>query len=148
MAHGANGFTVTDTAHPVSTHAFDDHRERAAAIRTRTLPTTGTGEHTLLVQALISAARRGVRVRVLVPGPHTDSFTVKIATKVAWGDLLLAGIEIFVYPPTMLHVTLFVIDREFGAQMTGVYERDLESEEQYDDAAWEQRTLGETLMET
>ncbi len=129
----------------------------------------------LLVQALISASKRGVRVRVLVPGPHIDSFTVKIASKVDWGDLLLAGIEIFVYQPTMLHVKLLVIDhefvsvgstnldirslrlndeaslnvydREFAAQMTRVYEEDLENAEPYDYATWKQRTLGEKLME-
>ncbi len=129
----------------------------------------------LLVQALVSASRRGVRVRVLVPGPHIDSFTVKIASKVDWGDLLLAGISIFVYQPTMLHVKLLVIDhefvsvgstnldirslrlndeaslniydREFAAQMTAVFERDLEHAEPYDYATWKRRTMAEKLME-
>ena len=129
----------------------------------------------LLVQALIAAARRGVRVRVLVPGPHIDSLTVKIASKADWGDLLLAGISIFVYQPTMLHVKLLVIDhefvsvgstnldirslrlndeaslniydREFAAQMTAVYDRDLEDAESYDYAAWKRRTMAEKLME-
>lgn len=130
----------------------------------------------LLVQALVSAAKRGVRIRVLVPGPHIDSFTVKIASKADWGDLLRAGVKIFVYQPTMLHVKLLVIDhefvsvgstnldirslrlndeaslniydREFAAQMTAVFERDLEDAEPYDYDTWKRRTLGEKLMET
>jgi len=67
----------------------------------------------LLVEAFVAARTRGVRVRVLLPGPHIDSFTVRIASKQVWGALLRAGVEIYVYQPTMLHTKLIVIDQEF-----------------------------------
>jgi cardiolipin synthase A/B len=67
----------------------------------------------LLIEALIAARARCVRVRILLPGPHIDSFTVKIASKADWGALLQAGAEIHVYQPTMLHTKLLIIDAEF-----------------------------------
>jgi cardiolipin synthase A/B len=35
----------------------------------------------LLVDVLVAALRRGVRLRILLPGPHLDSETVKIASR-------------------------------------------------------------------
>src|SRR3546814_13425034 len=48
----------------------------------------------LAIKALLAARQRGVRVRILLPGKHIDSETVRIASKAAWGPLLLAGVEI------------------------------------------------------
>src|SRR5690606_23736476 len=64
----------------------------------------------LAVQALLSALRRGVRVRVLVPGEHIDSETVRIASKRLWGELLREGAEIYEYEPTMMHVKSMIAD--------------------------------------
>lgn len=41
-----------------------------------------------LIEALIAARGRDVRVRILLPGPHIDSLSVKIASKTDWGALL------------------------------------------------------------
>jgi cardiolipin synthase A/B len=60
---------------------------------------------------LVQAARRGVRVRILVPGEHTDSRLVRWASRAAWGELLEAGVEFYEYQPTMYHCKLFVVDR-------------------------------------
>jgi len=67
----------------------------------------------LLIEALIAARSRNVRIRILVPGPHMDALAVKIASKSDWGSMLQAGIEIHEYQPTMLHSKLLVIDTEF-----------------------------------
>ncbi|HET8770219.1 MAG TPA: phospholipase D-like domain-containing protein, partial [Gemmatimonadaceae bacterium] len=67
----------------------------------------------LLVRALIAARQRGVRVRVLLPGPHIDSESVRIASKAEWGPLLAAGVEIHVYQPTMIHTKMLIVDDEF-----------------------------------
>ena len=58
----------------------------------------------LIVKALLAARDRGVKVRILLPGKHIDSETVRIASKAEWGPLLLAGIEVHEYQPTMVHV--------------------------------------------
>lgn len=58
---------------------------------------------------LTAAAGRGVRVRVIVPGP-TDEKTVKRASRASWGELLRAGIEIWEYQPALFHCKVMVVD--------------------------------------
>ncbi|WP_254276718.1 phosphatidylserine/phosphatidylglycerophosphate/cardiolipin synthase family protein [Halomonas sp. 3H] len=129
----------------------------------------------LLVEALIAALGRGVRVRIMLPGPYMDALTVKVASKADWGTLLHAGAEIHVYQPTMLHTKLLVIDGEFvsvgstnvdmrsirlndeaslniyssdfATQMTVVFEEDLLAAEPYSLEQWKDRPLRERLSE-
>ncbi len=129
----------------------------------------------LLVQALVSACERGVKVRILVPGPHTDSQSVRVASKRVWGALLAAGAEIFIYLPTMLHTKLLVVDglmvsvgstnadlrsfqlndeaslniydRDFAQAMTEVFDADLVPTEQYTLDQWQQRPWRERFAE-
>jgi len=129
----------------------------------------------LISLALIEARRRGVRVRVVLPGKHIDSETVRLSAKASWGPLLKAGIEIHEYQPTMLHVKLLIVDGElvslgstnfdirsfrlndeaslnvyhhgFAEQMTAVFEADLGKSVQYSYEMWERRPLREKLAE-
>jgi cardiolipin synthase len=64
----------------------------------------------LTVRALVAAARRGVQVRVITPGPIIDSDVVRAASRERWGGLLKAGIRIAEYQPTMYHVKALVVD--------------------------------------
>lgn len=130
----------------------------------------------LLIEALITARARDVHVRILLPGPHIDAFTVKIASKTDWGVLLQAGAEIHIYQPTMLHTKLLVIDTEFvsvgstnfdmrsirlndeaslniyssdfASKMTAVFEEDLLSAEPYSLDHWDNRSWRERFSET
>jgi cardiolipin synthase len=130
----------------------------------------------LVVRALRMALKRGVRVRVLVPGEHIDSETVRIASRAIWGELLQAGMEIHVYTPTMIHVktliadgllvsvgstnfdmrsfslndeaSLNVYDRGFAARMTRVFENDLRSARPYTYQQWLDRPWHEKFSET
>src|SRR3546814_11748719 len=45
------------------------------------------------IDALVSAAERGVEVRILVPGPHIDKGFVRTAGRAAYAELLEAGIR-------------------------------------------------------
>ncbi len=129
----------------------------------------------LLIEALVAARGRDVRVRILLPGPHIDALTVKIASKADWGELLRAGVEIHVYQPTMLHTKLLVIDTEFvsvgstnfdmrslrlndeaslniynrgfASDMTAVFETDLLAAERYSLDHWNNRPLRAKLSE-
>jgi len=67
------------------------------------------------VQALVDAADRGVRVRVLVPGRHIDKNVVRHAGRARYGELLSAGVRIFEYAPTMLHAKCLVVDGVWSA---------------------------------
>ena len=130
----------------------------------------------LLIEALIAARERNVRVRILLPGPHIDAFTVKIASKTDWGVLLQAGAEIHIYQPTMLHTKLLVIDTgfvsvgstnfdmrsirlndeaslnlyssDFASQMTAIFEEDLLAAEPYSLDHWNNRSWREKFSET
>lgn len=65
--------------------------------------------------ALVTAARRGVRVRILVPGPIIDSDVVRRASRANWGPLLAAGIAIHEYQPTMFHCKVMVVDQRVSS---------------------------------
>ena len=130
----------------------------------------------LAVNALQAAIERGVKVRVLVPGKHIDSETVRIASKKLWGPLLEAGAEVYEYQPTMMHVKMMIVDdfmvsvgstnfdersfqlndeaslniydREFALAMREEFERDMRRSETYDYEKWSQRPWTEKFMET
>ena len=64
----------------------------------------------MAIDALAAAARRGVKVRILVPGPKIDAELVRRASRARWGELLEAGVEIAEYQPTMFHCKVLVVD--------------------------------------
>jgi len=129
----------------------------------------------LTVRAMRMALKRGVRVRVLVPGEHIDSDLVRISSRAIWGDLLQVGAEIHIYQPTMMHVksliadgflvsvgstnfdirsfqlndeaSLNVYDRDFAARMTAAFERDLQQAKPYTYEEWLARPWHEKLTE-
>ena len=61
-------------------------------------------------RALVRAARRGVRVRVIVPGPHTDQRLVRLASRRMYGELLEGGVQIYEYRSGMTHVKALMVD--------------------------------------
>jgi cardiolipin synthase len=60
--------------------------------------------------ALEAAVRRGVDVRVIVPGEFTDVPIVRQASRWHYERLLGRGIRIFEYQPTMMHAKTMVVD--------------------------------------
>ena len=62
-------------------------------------------------EELVKAAKRGVRVRIIVPGRHIDAALVRMASRARWGPLLEAGVEIHEFQPTMYHCKVFIADR-------------------------------------
>lgn len=129
----------------------------------------------LIVDALLAARERGVRIRVLLPGPHIDSTSVKVSSRSTWGALLRNGIEIHEYQPTMMHTKLLVVDGNmtsvgstnfdirsfrlndeaslniydaaFAEAMTAVFEHDLESAKRYTHEMWINRPWREKMAE-
>lgn len=147
----------------------------AAAVRSIDLEASYFVPDELAIKALLAARERGVRVRIVVPGEHIDSEAVRLSSRGSWGPLLEAGVEIHEYLPTMMHTKLLIVDdemvsvgstnfdirsfrvndeaslnvydREFAAQMTAAFERDLTNTKKYDYAMWEKRPLREKLAE-
>lgn len=61
-------------------------------------------------KALRRTARRGVDVRVLVPGPRTDHPWVRDAARRFYGKLLRNRVRIFEYQPRVLHGKMTICD--------------------------------------
>jgi len=61
-------------------------------------------------KALIAAAKRGVKVRIITPGEHIDTELVRKASRSGWGELLKANIKIAEYVPTMYHCKVLIVD--------------------------------------
>jgi cardiolipin synthase len=64
----------------------------------------------LALYAIEDALRRGVRVRIIMPGHFTDAGTVRSASRALWGGILRAGAELYEYQPTMYHCKVLVVD--------------------------------------
>jgi cardiolipin synthase A/B len=60
--------------------------------------------------SLLEARRRGVRVRLMVEGDLTDAKPVKYASRADYDALLAAGIQIYEFQPTMMHVKALIVD--------------------------------------
>jgi cardiolipin synthase A/B len=61
-------------------------------------------------KALRRAARRGVDVRLLLPGARTDHPWVRQAARRFYGKMLRNGVKIFEYQPRMLHAKMILCD--------------------------------------
>lgn len=66
-----------------------------------------------VLRALLRARRRGVRVRVIVPG-ESDVKVVQWASRHLYGWLLRRGVEIYERQHRMLHSKLMVIDKRWS----------------------------------
>ncbi|MBL9166664.1 MAG: hypothetical protein JNN07_02910 [Verrucomicrobiales bacterium] len=64
----------------------------------------------LAIETFISARERGVRIEIIVPGPHADAPLVQGASRSLWGALMDAGIEIYEYQATMYHCKVIIVD--------------------------------------
>jgi cardiolipin synthase A/B len=60
--------------------------------------------------ALVRAVQRGGRVRIIVPGRHTDQRLVRLASRRMYQELLAGGVGIYEYRPAMTHVKALIVD--------------------------------------
>ena len=64
-----------------------------------------------LAEALIEAVeKRGVQVRILVPGTKSDLLLTRSASRRGYGPLLKAGARVFEYQRSMMHAKILLID--------------------------------------
>jgi len=129
----------------------------------------------LTLHALRLALERGVRLRIVVPGKHIDTETVRRASRASWGPLLAAGAVIAEYEPTMYHckvlivddllvsvgstnfdnrsfrlndeATLNIYDADFALAQTVIFEDDLRLSRRITYEEWVNRPLREKLTE-
>ena len=147
----------------------------AAATRSIDLSSAYFVPDELTIEALVAALRRGVRVRIITPGPIIDAKTVRAASRASWGPLLEAGAQMHEYQPTMFHCKVFVVDgllvsvgstnfdnrsfrlndeanlniydADFAAAETRQFEADLQRSKPVTLEAWRNRPWREKAME-
>jgi cardiolipin synthase len=129
----------------------------------------------LTIKALTDAAKRGVTVQIITVGSHSDSETVRRASRARWGALLEAGIEIHEYLPTMYHCKVMIVDglwttvgstnfdprsfslndeanvnyhdRDFALRQIEIFQEDLARSRQVTFQEWKDRPLAEKFWE-
>lgn len=122
-----------------------------------------------MVGLLEKAVRRGVKVRVMVPGQVTDSSIVRHAGHRRFQELLEHGVEIYEYQRTLNHQKVMIvdgiwshvgstnlddrsldindeasvglIDSEVAARLESAFKADLRYSTRLDAASWEERPL-------
>ncbi|MFI7320288.1 phosphatidylserine/phosphatidylglycerophosphate/cardiolipin synthase family protein [Streptomyces venezuelae] len=62
------------------------------------------------VEFLCAAARRGVEVEIVLPGPHTDKRVCQLAGQHHYEELVACGVKIYQYQPTMMHAKIITVD--------------------------------------
>ena len=125
--------------------------------------------------ALVDAVKRGVEVKVMVPGRHIDLPMVRFASWMHYGDLLKSGVKIYEYRPTMFHNKTMIVDgifstigsinfdarsmnrnaeesmafydRGFAATMEAMFNEDLKRCEEITFEQWDNRGLPKRLSE-
>lgn len=126
------------------------------------------------ITALASAARSGVRVRLIVP-ERIDGILVRYATRAYFAELLEAGAEVHHFRGGLLHsktvrvddaiafvgtanmdlrsfelnfeVNLLVLDHGFNAQLRALQERYLQRSGRLDPEAWSRRSAWQTARD-
>ncbi|MFB8000182.1 phosphatidylserine/phosphatidylglycerophosphate/cardiolipin synthase family protein [Streptomyces sp. NPDC056002] len=124
---------------------------------------------------LCAAARRGVEVEILLPGPHTDKRVCQLAGQRHYEDLTACGVKIYQYQPTMMHtktvtidriaslvgstnfnrrsldhdeeVMLAVLDQDFTAALDGHFDEDREKSVLMEHGRWKRRDLVQRARE-
>jgi cardiolipin synthase len=127
-----------------------------------------------VTRALVRAARRGVDVRVLLPG-RSDSTLVYYASRAMWPKLMKRGVRIFEWDRSILHaktavidgrwstigtynldtwsrkynleVNVAVLDPGFARLMEDSFLRDLDVSREVDPQAFKFRPIGERVLE-
>ena len=97
--------------------------------------------------ALEEASERGVKVRILVAGPHIDHPAIRRVSRHDSRHLLEAGAKIFEYQPAMIHAKIMVVDERwcvFGS--TNFDHRSFALNDEINVAAID-RKLAETLVD-
>jgi cardiolipin synthase len=62
------------------------------------------------IDLLVEARRRGIVIRIMVTGMHSDVWLARLNSVRLYGPLLRSGIEVYEYERTMLHHKTMVID--------------------------------------
>lgn len=131
--------------------------------------------NSVIIDLLLDAADRGVKIRIMVPGKTTDSEISKVAGDESFGVLLDAGIDLFYYQKTMLHtkiitidgvlscigsanfnhrsmlkddeINVVILDEQVTGELNDHFQEDLEHCDKIEKGSWKKRSLMKRAME-
>ncbi|MFK0026628.1 phosphatidylserine/phosphatidylglycerophosphate/cardiolipin synthase family protein [Streptomyces sp. NPDC090798] len=115
-AHTAHGDAVVQVVRGSASFGWQDMQTlfrvviETAEERIR-LATAYFAPDAYFIELLCAAARRGVEVEILLPGPYTDKRVCQLAGQRYYEDLTSCGVKVFQYQPTMLHTKVLTVDR-------------------------------------
>lgn len=126
VLQGEDYFPALAPVGPARARTFiSSPRQTRSAVEVNFQLVIASARHSLLIQspyfmpgdaltdALCAAARRGVRVQVIMPGEHMDQNAVRRASRKKWPELMAAGVELYEFQPTMIHSKLMIADGYF-----------------------------------
>jgi cardiolipin synthase len=61
-------------------------------------------------ELLRAIKERGVRIKIIVPGKHSDHMLTRSSSRRLFGELLKAGAKIYEYEKSMIHAKTMVLD--------------------------------------
>ncbi len=57
---------------------------------------------------------RGVEIKIITPGRHSDHILTRRSSRRLYGDLLRAGAKIYEYEPSMIHAKIMIVDSRWS----------------------------------
>jgi cardiolipin synthase len=127
----------------------------------------------LCLETLVRACRRGVKVEIITPGPDIDAKLARSVGKMRWPKLLKAGAQFYEYMPARFHckymivddcwsavgsanldnrslrlneeANLNVLDEQFAAKHTAIFEEDKSRSRRVTFADWRRRPWNEKI---
>lgn len=100
----------TNSGEEVNEVGMAIHGMIASARRTLRIQTAYFLPRPSVCEALLERLAAGVRVQILLPGPHHDQRVVEVANDDVMIDLVEAGAEIYRYQPSMMHAKILTVD--------------------------------------
>ncbi|MFJ6728593.1 phosphatidylserine/phosphatidylglycerophosphate/cardiolipin synthase family protein [Streptomyces sp. NPDC091281] len=180
VSHDPQGDAVVQVVRGSASFGWQDMQTllrvvlESAEVRFR-LATAYFSPDAFFVELLCAAARRGVEVEILLPGPHTDKRVCQLAGQHHYDDLTACGVRIHQYQPTMMHakvvtvdgvaalvgstnfnrrsldhdeeVMLAVLDEEFTATLDAHFDEDVAASTLIERGRWKRRSVAQRARE-
>ena len=127
------------------------------------------------LERLCAAARRGVQVDVLLPGPHADKRACQLASEATYDRVVSCGVRVWNFQPSMMHAKIMIVDDiaavvgssnfnrrsldhdeevvmvglhdDFVDELTRDFDADLERSVQIDLSRWRERSVAQRVFE-
>ena len=118
-------------------------------------------DRSVRAELLRAIKERGVEVKIIVPGRHSDHLLTRRSSRRLFGDLLKAGARIYEYEPAMIHAKTMMVDnlwsvvgssnfdnRSFGLNdEVNLAARDLSESREVTYEEWRRRSIFERAHE-